>query len=65
MSLANTARRVRELAELFGARAEMTKNNHYAVYLPNGAIVHTSGTPGDWRADRNLVGQLRRAARAK
>lgn len=51
---------VRE-AEALGWRVERTRNNHLSFFSPDGKhVVHTGGTPQDWRAIRNLQAQIHR-----
>jgi hypothetical protein len=48
-----------------GWTVEWTRNNHIRFKHPSGAMVHTSGTPSDHRAVKNLEAQLRRERRKK
>lgn len=51
---------VREAREL-GWRVVPTRSSHLSFYSPDGKhVIHTGGTPQDWRAIRNLVAQIRR-----
>jgi hypothetical protein len=43
-----------------GCAVDKTTRGHIRVRLPNGGQVVTSGTPSDYRATRNFVGDLRR-----
>lgn len=48
-------------AETDGWSIEETKRSHIQLKGPNGALIHTGGTPSDHRAVRNLRAQIRRA----
>lgn len=52
--------------EQLGWRVVRGRNNHYQFFSPDlsqGPIFHSS-TPGDWRANHNVVAKLRRAGAA-
>jgi len=54
-------KRIVKEAEALGWRVERTRNNHLSFYSPDGqSVIHSGGTPQDWRATRNLVAQIRR-----
>jgi predicted RNA binding protein YcfA (HicA-like mRNA interferase family) len=54
-------RQIAKLAVDQGWRVETTKRNHIQFKAPDGIhIVTTSGTPSDWRSNKNLTAQLRR-----
>lgn len=45
-----------------GFTTELTSKGHYRILGPDGRLVaYTSGTPSDWRVQRNLIAELRRA----
>jgi hypothetical protein len=47
-------------AKAAGWKVTLTRNSHLKFVSPDGHVLHSGGTPGDWRAQRNLRAQLRR-----
>lgn len=56
-------RRIRDLHRLLGPGWQIvpTRRNHLKLLGPEGQIYYTAGTPGDHRADRNMLGDLKRS----
>lgn len=56
---------LKELNKLFkivleqGWTIELSHNNHYKLYAPNGKVVFVSSTPSDHRALQNIKRDLR------
>lgn len=63
MTLAAWRRIVERIAAREGARVVSTSGGHLKIVHPSGWYVFTSGTPGDWRVERNTESQIRRAKR--
>lgn len=52
---------LKKLAKAHGYTVSRTKGDHCRLTREGYPTVHHSGTSSDWRAVRNLRGQLRRA----
>jgi hypothetical protein len=53
---------IRDAAEAQGWRVEKLKSGHWILFPPNKSFspVVTSGTPGDWRAEKNFMSELKK-----
>lgn len=58
--LTKRERELREIAQEFGGTVSLRRSGHFSIHLPNGVTYSTGSTPGDWRARRKLIADLRR-----
>lgn len=61
--ISSELRKVVEFAESLGFTVERTKGLHLKLLKPGRPVVFTSGTPGDNRAIKNIIAQLKRVER--
>lgn len=54
-------RKVAAKAKKQGWEVELTKKNHLRFTSPDGEVVGNSGTPSDYRGQKNFLADLKRA----
>ena len=54
-------RKIAKALEAQGFETKVTRKGHLAVYLDGTWITTFSGTPSDWRSNRNSIADCKRA----